>query len=81
MPVKGREKQEHGRAGLWRRLGAAWIDMFVIYAVAEALIAVTAMVRIRLALAVVRSADFLLCAGCCTTRPQACPARAARRQG
>jgi uncharacterized RDD family membrane protein YckC len=50
MPVKGREKQEHGRAGLWRRLGAAWIDMFVIYAVAETLIAVTATTRIRLAL-------------------------------
>ena len=38
------------RAWLWRRLSAAWIDAFVIYAVAAAAIEVGALVGVRLAL-------------------------------
>lgn len=38
------------RAGFWRRLAAAWIDAFVIYAVCAILIALAAIVRIRVAL-------------------------------
>lgn len=37
-------------AGLWRRLGAAWVDLFLLYAAASLLIEGTGLLRVRLAL-------------------------------
>jgi uncharacterized RDD family membrane protein YckC len=37
------------RAGPWRRMGAAWTDAFVVYAVVAVLIAIAALAQIRLA--------------------------------
>ncbi len=38
------------RAGFWRRLAAAWIDAFVIYAFCALPITLAAIVRIRIAI-------------------------------
>ncbi len=38
------------KAGFWRRLAAAWVDLFVIYAMASFLVTLTSMTRARIAL-------------------------------
>jgi uncharacterized RDD family membrane protein YckC len=38
------------KAGFWRRLAAAWIDLFIVYSISSFLIAISGIVRIRLAL-------------------------------